>query len=80
MIEYNYKKLDQAYSKNIDPNCLDHRIFFKERNAIMTPSRFTPFLKQGYLNKGVGKAKFGQLCNNSEKPKTNYLSHRIIDY
>lgn len=42
-------------------NSLDHRIFYKERTAIMTPSRFTPFAKQGYLNKGLLKGKLGLL-------------------
>ena len=31
---------------------LDERIFLKERTANLTPSKFTPFVRQGYANKG----------------------------
>lgn len=52
----------------MDINGLDHRIFYKERSANFTPSRFTPFVKQGYLNKGFNKGKIGFL-NNTDKVK-----------
>lgn len=61
MIEINYKKLDQFYNKNMDINSLDHRIFYKNRQAIFTPSKVTPFYKQGYINKTFNNSKFGQL-------------------
>ena len=48
----NYKKLDKFYEKNMGPEDLDERIFFKERLANLTPSKFTPFARQGYANRG----------------------------
>ena len=33
-------------------NDLDERIFFRDRMANLTPSKFTPFARQGYANKG----------------------------
>jgi hypothetical protein len=57
MIESNYKKLDQFYSKNMDINGLDHRIFYKERTVNLTPSRFTP------IYKGLNKGKVGLFGN-----------------
>ena len=61
MIESNYMKMDQFYNKNMGINCLDHRIFYKERTPIFTPSRFGGFAKQGNLYKGFNKGKIGFL-------------------
>lgn len=50
-IQDNYRKLDKIYMKSIDPQDLDERVFVKERAANHTPTKFTPFARQGYLNK-----------------------------
>lgn len=52
LLPQNYKRLDRVYEKTMDVNTLDERIFFKERLANLTPSKFTPFARQGYANKG----------------------------
>jgi hypothetical protein len=31
---------------------LDERVFLRERTSNLTPSKFTPFARQGYANKG----------------------------
>jgi hypothetical protein len=51
-------------------NDLDERIFFKERSVNLTPSKFTPFARQGYTNKG----------KRDNLMKENFSSHRILNY
>jgi hypothetical protein len=48
----NYRRLDKFYEKNMNGIDLDERVFLKERTSNMTPSKFTPFARQGYANKG----------------------------
>lgn len=52
-LSYNYQKLDKYYEMTLkeNPEKLDERIFFKERSINLTPSKFTPFARQGYANK-----------------------------
>ena len=40
----------------------------------MTPSKFTPFARQGYANKGR------KVGHNDFTHKENYTSHRILNY
>lgn len=54
LIIMNYKRLDKRYEKTMGFNDLDERIFFRDRAANLTPSKFTPFARQGYANKGKG--------------------------
>lgn len=67
--------MDKLYEKNIGPTDLDERIFYRERLANLTPSKFTPFARQGYANKG---RKGGNTHENAYKE--NYSSHRILNY
>lgn len=45
----------------------------RERTANLTPSKFTPFARQGYANKG---RKSGQTDNNIREN----CSHRVLNY
>jgi len=49
----NYQKLDKYYESKLKQNDekLDERVFFKDRTMNLTPSKFTPFARQGYVNK-----------------------------
>lgn len=50
------KKLDHLYQSKLMHDDLDERLLLKQRSINLTPSRFTPLSKQGYLNKlGQGK-------------------------
>jgi len=55
-------------------NDLDERIFFRERLANLTPSKFTPFARQGYANKGRKD------MINGTTSKETFSSHRILNY
>jgi hypothetical protein len=46
-------KLDKYYQNNFNPQNLDERVFFRDRTINLTPSKFTPFAKQGhhFINK-----------------------------
>ena len=68
-LQSNYKRLDKFYEKSIESNDLDERIFLKERIANLTPSKFTPFARQGYANK-----------DRKSTQNDNYHSHRILNY
>ena len=72
-ISNNYQRLDEYYRKNLNPEHLDERIFFKERTVNYTPSKFTPFARQGH-NKKV-KPKFG-LSN----PAKEHQSFKVLNY
>lgn len=50
-ININYKKLDKYFEQNLNIEDIDARIFLKERCLNLTPSKFTPFARQGYANK-----------------------------
>jgi len=52
---------------------LDERIFFKERAVNLTPSKFTPFSRQGYVNKVKKGDKLGH-------DKESFSSHRVLNY
>lgn len=73
-IESNYKRLDHLYQSRLTPEDLDERIFIKERAANLTPSRFTPFARQGYVNK------LSKPDSLKEQPAKNFNSHRILNY
>ena len=48
----NYRRLDKFYEKNMNGIDLDERVFLRQRTSNMTPSKFTPFARQGYANRG----------------------------
>lgn len=50
-IDTNIKKLDHLYQTKLLHDDLDERLLLKERSINLTPSRFTPLPKQGYLSK-----------------------------
>lgn len=52
-------------------------MFIKERAANLTPSRFTPFARQGYVNK---LSKPGSTKQQQQQPAKNFNSHRILNY
>jgi hypothetical protein len=87
LININYKKLDHFYQKSLNSNELDERIFFRERAANLTPSKFTPFARQGYANKVIknNNIKLGGNFNmmniqDTTLNKESYNSHRILNY
>ncbi|CAM5999445.1 unnamed protein product [Sphagnum balticum] len=71
LMPHNYKRLDRRYEKLMGPDDLDERIFFRDRSTNLTPSKFTPFARQGYANKGRG-LRAGD--------KEGFSSHRILNY
>ena len=74
-ISNNYQRLDDYYKKNLNPEHLDERIFFKERTVNYTPSKFTPFARQGY-NKKI-KPKFSN--ESKEHQSFKVLNYDIIE-
>lgn len=78
-IQANYNTLSKLYEKKMVPEELDERIFFKERALNLTPSKFTPFARQGYANKFHKPAIGGKLSGNMSKEQ-HFSSHRILNY
>ena len=78
-IQDNYRKLDKIYMKSIDPQDLDERVFVKERTSHHTPTKFTPFARQGYLNKLQKPNRLSGNIGNGPK-EHNFTSHRILNY
>lgn len=78
-INTNYKRLDRHYEKNLNPDDLDERVFFRERAMNLTPSKFTPFARQGYANKYQKPALSGKISGNANKDQ-HFNSHRILNY
>ena len=74
-LQNNYKRLDNFYQKKLDYNHLDERIFFKDRTANITPTKFTPFARQK-----VHIATRSKATNLSDRSTPNYVSHRILSY
>ena len=77
-LQDNYRKLDKIYERNIDPHQLDERIFVKVRTNNLTPTKFTPFARQGYLNKLQKPT--NRLSGNINNKQQNFTSHRILNY
>jgi hypothetical protein len=73
-IHNNYQRLDDFYKKNHNPENLDERIFFKERTVNYTPSRFTPFARQGNNKKNQ------QRFNGGNQALKDLQSHRVLNY
>jgi hypothetical protein len=71
----NYLRLDKLYQKSMGPNDFDEQTFLRGRLPNLTPSKFTPFARQGYANKGRKTTH-----NNDITYKENYSSHRILNY
>ena len=46
----------------------------------MTPSKFTPFSRQGYANKLTKNPKMGKFNHNGNDKENNFTSHRILNY
>ena len=51
LINMNYKRLDTIYQKKLNVDDLDERFFLKDRITTLTPSKFTPFARQGHNSK-----------------------------
>ena len=66
-IQFNYRKLDKYYENRLTIENLGERIFFKERAMNLTPSKFTPFARQGYANK-YQKQPIGNKLGGMAKP------------
>eukprot|EP00919_Chromeraceae_sp_WS-2016_P015868 GHVR01037687.1.p1 GENE.GHVR01037687.1~~GHVR01037687.1.p1 ORF type:complete len:133 (-),score=0.10 GHVR01037687.1:515-913(-) len=81
----NYNRFDAYYRKKLDfSKDLDERIFFKDRAANLTPSRFTPFSRQGYVtrplkNNGTKLGNFPN-WNDGTVNRENFNSNRILNY
>lgn len=78
-ISANYNSLNKLYEKKMIPEDLDERIFFRERALNLTPSKFTPFARQGYANKFHKPTVGGKLGGNMNKEQ-HFSSHRILNY
>ena len=54
----------------------------KERANNFTPTKFTPFARQGYLNKLQKPANrlSGNIIGNNSSKEQNFTSHRILNY
>lgn len=81
-LSYNYQKLDKYYENSLkeNPEKLDERIFFKERAMNLTPSKFTPFARQGYVNKFQKQTIGGKLGIATRNKEQTFNSHRILNY
>lgn len=83
-INLNYKKLDYSFQKALTPEDIDERIFFKDRAANLTPSKFTPLSRHGYVSKMATKQPAGRPTQlgggNFDSNKENFSSHRILTY
>jgi hypothetical protein len=53
LINMNYKRLDAVYQKRLIADDLDERFFLRERLTTLTPSKLTPFARQGYNSKAL---------------------------
>jgi hypothetical protein len=71
-INPNYKKLDYSYQKALTPEDIDERIFFKDRAANLTPSKFTPFSRHGHVSKLAATKHTGKPL----QPGSNYESNK----
>lgn len=69
LIGQNYKRLDNFYKKSLTGNELDERIFYRDRTLNLTPSKFTPFAKQGYANKQLKNANGGIKLGGNFQPE-----------
>ena len=78
----NYQKLDKYYQVKLKENHdkLDERIFFKDRTMNLTPSKFTPFARQGYANKFQKQPIGGKLGFTKTSKQQTFNSHRILNY
>ena len=77
------KTIDKYYEVSLASNSehLDERVFFKERTMNLTPSKFTPFARQGYTNK-FQKQTLGNKLGVPVKPtkEQTFNSHRVLNY
>lgn len=89
LINLNYKRLDAVYQKKLLPDDLDERFFLKERITTLTPSKLTPFARQGYNSKALvmkikekeKAAESKQAAVSANPPdRKEYSSHRELDY
>lgn len=78
-IQISYKKLDKFYEQSLTIQHLDERIFFKERTMNLTPSKFTPFARQGYVNK-YQKQTLGNKLGSKPTKQQTFNSHRVLNY
>jgi hypothetical protein len=62
-----YKILDIHYQKILKVEDVDLRFFVKDRKSVITPSKFTPFQKQGQTYKHLN-------------PHAQMFSHRVLDF
>lgn len=62
-----YKALDLHYQKILRVEDVDLRFFVKDRKSAITPSKFTPFQKQGHSYKQFN-------------PNAQMFSHRVLDF
>ena len=76
-IHGNYMRLDKHYQNDFNPQNIDERICFKERAINLTPSKMTPFARQGHqINKTAKmQPKFGLT-----KENRTFSSHRVLNY
>jgi hypothetical protein len=84
LINMNYKRLDAVYQKRLIADELDERFFLRERLTTLTPSKLTPFARQGYNSKAMvmrlkEKAENKNTSNMASDPK-EFSSHRVLNY
>ena len=73
MVMANYRKMELLYQKNINCDDLDDRFFLHERQTSHTPSKFTPFQRQGNANRPpMAAQKFMGTENQNPNKPTHY--------
>lgn len=79
-IDTNYKRLDKYFGQNQNIEDIDERIFLKERCLNLTPTKFTPFARQGYANKFQKPTLGNKLGGPKNTKQQTFNSHRILNY
>lgn len=74
-----FLKIDSHYQRSLGIEDLDERFFIKEKNVAMTPSKFTPFCRQGAANKTQSVAtSFSSLAQNGLVSARDSQSGQLI--
>lgn len=85
-INHNLKVIERYYQKKLDPDDFDECYYVKDKE-ICTPSKFTPFARQGAANKLISSFKGtpgGEELHSGIKLMVNgrrpFQAQRILDY
>lgn len=83
-LQHNLKTLESYYQKNLNPDEVNECFYIKDKKAL-SPSKFTPFARQGAANKHLGSViRAGNEANQGMQSTTNgkrmYISQRVLSY